>query len=621
LQDEFIVNEHLSLKFERNKSIFYVNGKRDISWEDFIPEQDSKSHERANKSDPELRNFPSLKNKELEELKNRKKFEKYCRLLKKWVDNDYAPGILPRKITFRLLRLLHEAGFTSAISKLKKAIISELNSGKQEARKYIDDYRLLRYLDVDDIQFLLEDSEDYKAVSGLIKETSGEFDFRCSNKSSKWEHPIINTFLINNRKVIGLSLKKMENENLPENIWKLKHLRFLIISSVESPLKLVGIPEKLKNLSELEYLKISCDSIISVPEEIGNLENLRRLIIHSRQLSRVPSSIVNLKNLIELDISLNNLKKLPKNLSELKNLRKLVLGGNPLKKIPRSLAKLPKLKLLNLYFLKQLEKLPSNFGRLKNLRKLDMRYCENFHRLPRSFKKLNKLRFLNLGDCGLKKFPKILIKLKNLRILNLANNSLKCLPRNLGKGSSKIKVLKLKYNNLKKLSKSIEDLKYLKRLNVSENELINITDSIKELRYLELLDLSGNDLPELPDGLTKLKRLRILKLNSNKLNTLPESFGNLKNLKQLYIDYNHLTSLPESFGQLKNLKYLSLEKNPLQYVPDSFASLPKLSFLVVDNEIIKNLKNILKNQSIFNITFNSDRPEESFIELLKRGRI
>ncbi|MHA1227716.1 MAG: leucine-rich repeat domain-containing protein, partial [Candidatus Hodarchaeales archaeon] len=109
--------------------------------------------------------------------------------------------------------------------------------------------------------------------------------------------------------------------------------------------------------------------------------------------------------------------------------------------------------------------------------------------------------------------------------------------------------------------------------------------------------------------------------NSNKLNTLPESFGNLKNLKQLYIDYNHLTSLPESFGQLKNLKYLSLEKNPLQYVPDSFASLPKLSFLVVDNEIIKNLKTILKNQSIFNIIFNSDRPEESFLELLKRGRI
>lgn len=94
------------------------------------------------------------------------------------------------------------------------------------------------------------------------------------------------------------------------------------------------IPEELGNLSSLEELYISGNTILTgdIPDSLGTLSNLTTLYISSneRLVSKIPSTLGNLAKLTMLDLSANKLKGSIPNLGALSELLTLDLSSNML---------------------------------------------------------------------------------------------------------------------------------------------------------------------------------------------------------------------------------------------------------------------------------------------------
>lgn len=60
-----------------------------------------------------------------------------------------------------------------------------------------------------------------------------------------------------------------------------------------------------------------------------------------------------------------------------------------------------------------------------------------------------------------------------------------------------------------RLSRVLERLQHLQRLNLANNRLISLPDSVGQLSQLQYLDLSHNKLTGLPDTMQHLRQLRV----------------------------------------------------------------------------------------------------------------
>ncbi|GMT48737.1 MAG: hypothetical protein IEMM0008_0276 [bacterium] len=87
--------------------------------------------------------------------------------------------------------------------------------------------------------------------------------------------------------------------------------------------------------------------------------------------------------------------------------------------------------------------------------------------------------------------------------------------------------------------------------------------TIQELKKLKKLDLSSKQLKSLPPEIENLKALTDLRLSSNQLKSVPKELGNLKALTSLWLSSNQLKSVPKELGNLKALTELYLKDNPL----------------------------------------------------------
>jgi Leucine-rich repeat (LRR) protein len=200
---------------------------------------------------------------------------------------------------------------------------------------------------------------------------------------------------------------------------------------------------------------------------------------------------------------------------------------------------------------------------------------------------------INFNGVGLEIIPKSINNLIYLKGLDLSENFLCELPASM----SHLKVLKklnLKHNRFSEFPSFIFQLNELEELSLQINLIKDIPDSFSNLRNLQSLDLSRNLLEKLPDSVTELKNLKILDLNFNTLRVLPDNFGELTSLEILRCDYNNLETLPESIGNLKDLKHLLVDGNNITTLPESILSLNSLEILSFNPEYLeKNLMKIL----------------------------
>ncbi len=210
--------------------------------------------------------------------------------------------------------------------------------------------------------------------------------------------------------------------SVPVELGNLSNLEMLSLSFNS----LTSVPIELGNLSNLVRLSLSGNSLTSVPVELGNLNNLEWLYLSNNSLTSVPIELGNLSNLVHLSFSHNSLTSVPVELGNLNNLSWLYLDNNSLMSVPVELSNLSNLSWLHLSH-NSFTSIPVELGNLSNLSWLSLRY-NSLTSVPVELGNLSNLEWLHLSSNSLTSVPAELGNLSNLSKLYLDNNELPCLP-------------------------------------------------------------------------------------------------------------------------------------------------------------------------------------------------
>eukprot|EP00884_Botryococcus_braunii_P009742 jgi/Botrbrau1/1876/Bobra.146_1s0062.2 len=88
-----------------------------------------------------------------------------------------------------------------------------------------------------------------------------------------------------------------------------------------------------------------------------------------------------------------------------------------------------------------------------------------------------------------------------------------------------------------RLSRALDRVPHLKRLDLADNDLEDLPISLWDMRYLSVLDLSKNKLKTLSSQVSRLFDLKVLRVCGNPyLGSLPAEVAFMPGLKVLHID-------------------------------------------------------------------------------------
>jgi len=220
---------------------------------------------------------------------------------------------------------------------------------------------------------------------------------------------------------------------------------------------LLTIPSSIQNLSNINTLDFSHNSITSVPEGIGYLDNLTYLDMSYNSIDTVhPNAFWFLENLDYIDLSNNSIQELPLSYSTI-HPDTAILSNNEL----------------------------SSIG--------------NFHggNTDISYVDLSNNQITTVGDLS-------------YQSLDVSHNYLNSMQ------SIRGGFINASYNNISNLNYS-EGLNDILSLNLDHNNISEISDSIGFYQYLVSLKIGNNQLQELPVALAILDSLVYLSLDSNYL--------------------------------------------------------------------------------------------------------
>lgn len=110
-----------------------------------------------------------------------------------------------------------------------------------------------------------------------------------------------------------LNLSNCKLTKLPSVLWKLRHLKKLILTDNQ----ISELPPDIGKLCFLEELHLNHMGLESLPAQLFDLENLKKLIACENRLTSLPPEIKCLTKLEELDLSSNPLDALPNAVFEL----------------------------------------------------------------------------------------------------------------------------------------------------------------------------------------------------------------------------------------------------------------------------------------------------------------
>ncbi|KAH0733771.1 hypothetical protein KY285_009478 [Solanum tuberosum] len=372
------------------------------------------------------------------------------------------------------------------------------------------------------------------------------------------------------------------SDNLPESLgYHLTSLRSLFLQScnLRGP-----IPESLSNLTRIEYLDLSYNSLNgTIPPGMLSLPSLNTIFLRNNHLSG-PLEDFKSNSLIWIELEGNQLQgHLPHSIQNLVNLTGLILSFNNFSGcVDVSLfSNLKQLLYLSLSYNNFTGRVDvSLFSNLKQLFLLSLSYNnisltnDNNVTLPES------LNTLELAACEVKELE-FLRSAKQLQELDLSHN---------------------------KIQGRIPDWAWsnwifsLYNLNISHNMLTSV-DSIP-LQSLGFIDLRSNllqgSLPippistrfffishnnltgEIPSSICNLTSLRMLDLATNNLRgEIPLCFGNITSLQVLNMRHNNLSgNIPTTFSNGSSLSSLNLHGNKLEgKIPQSLTNCKQLEVL------------------------------------------
>lgn len=139
-----------------------------------------------------------------------------------------------------------------------------------------------------------------------------------------------------------------------------------------------------------------------------------------------------------------------------------------------------------------------------------------------------------------------------------------------------LEYLRIDETNLEDVSERIGNLSNLYKLRLADSHIEELPSSIGNLKKLKILSVFNNYLKTLPESLGELTELRELWAFSNQITHLPSNIGKLKKLRHLHLSTNYIQELPKEIGNLKELEELSLSGNPIEFIPKEIVQLKNL---------------------------------------------
>ncbi|CAB1318901.1 unnamed protein product [Coregonus sp. 'balchen'] len=370
-----------------------------------------------------------------------------------------------------------------------------------------------------------------------------------------------------------VSENKLRQLNL-NNEWTLDKLRQRITKNSQEKLELhlfmlIGIPDTVFDLIELEVLKLELIPDVTIPPIIAQLVSLREMwLYHTPAKIEAPALAFLRENLKSLHIKFTDIKEIPLWIYSLKNLSELHLTGNLSAENNRfividGLRELKRLKVLRLK--SNLTKLPQVVTDVGvHLQKLSINNEGTKLMVLNSLKKMMNLTELELLRCDLERIPHSIFSLHNLQEIDLKDNNLKTIEEIISFQHLHRLRLYLNRNKIEKIPGQLFYCRKLRFLDLSHNNLTSIHADVGFLQNLQYFAIES-----LPPELFQCKKLRTLNLGNNCLHTLPSRFGELTGLTQLELRGNRLECLPVELGECRQLK-----RSGLVVEEDLFKTLP-----------------------------------------------
>ena len=381
------------------------------------------------------------------------------------------------------------------------------------------------------------------------------------------------------------------------------------LSAIEDEMLVVGVQEKVaKQLSDLQVLSISNNTLRKVPHVFCNFSQLRSLNIEKNSLIKnLPVEMGNLTSLTELKLTMTAPGGTDRQfVSPPNDILKLAVepaqydaDGTCLREGTAGIA-VQYLRMINdAKYSKRLCHMKmgiralapeiialaegeygskgASFGTEAEVaRRAQEDRMSRIYTEPLG--KLLEMEYMNISRNRISKLPMCIGAFKSLRYLAADWNSLVELPDSIG-DLVMLEELSAAFNKLEKLPKTMGTCTRLCRLDLHCNRLSQLTKIIGNWSSLEILRLEGNALTSLPTALGNCASLRVLNVSDNQLKALPDAVDQLTRLQHLLADGNMLEALPERLGQCLELGQISVNRNNLHILPMSIGYIRKLSLL------------------------------------------
>ncbi|OQR95987.1 hypothetical protein ACHHYP_17380 [Achlya hypogyna] len=398
-----------------------------------------------------------------------------------------------------------------------------------------------------------------------------------------------------------LDLSYNELHALPDALRELAGLKWLKVKDN----KLVRLPASLGTLHLLVYLDLSDNRLTEVPDFVGNLQQLRELCVSNNSIAALPSSVGRLEHLETLRVNNNQLTSLPDSLGDATKLHVLAAQGNRLTSLPASFANLTQLITLDLSK-NALGATVVALDRMALLQFVDLRSnaLTAFPSLPVASTKLDHLL---LGQNKLTAIDATSLErvAASLTVLNIHDNQIATLPGTLMQQLVKLKTLDATNNSLTDLPYVLGHLTALNHLLVEGNPLRAIRFSVLTGGHQALKaylrsrgpapgSRTNADVADVAEPLAELdvsdKQADSL-LHAFESGTLDISKKHLARVPVIDADHicttlvhlnlsrNVLTELPAHLGSLLALQTLTAEENLLTSIHPSIGGLPRLQYL------------------------------------------
>ncbi|XP_075414316.1 volume-regulated anion channel subunit LRRC8C [Tenrec ecaudatus] len=303
--------------------------------------------------------------------------------------------------------------------------------------------------------------------------------------------------------------------------------------------------------------------------------------------------------------------------------------------LPDTVFEITELQSLKLEIIKNVM-IPATVAQLDNLQELSLHQCSvKIHSAALSFLKDN-LKVLSVKFDDMRELPPWMYGLRSLEELYLVGSLSHDISKNVTLESLRdlksLKILSIK-SNVSKIPQAVVDVSsHLQKMCIhNDGTKLVMLNNLKKMVNLTELELVRCDLERIPHAVFSLLSLQELDLKDNNLKSIEEivSFQHLRKLTVLKLWHNSITYIPEHIKKLTSLERLSFCHNKIEVLPSHLFLCNKIRYLDLaynDIRFIPPEVGVLQSLQYFSITCNKveSLPDELYfckkLKTLKIGK-